>query len=469
MVLRRTMVTSVTAVVAVVGAVVAAAGPTTTSRSEAWSIDVRFARTRTVEARRLQAAVGRAGDQRVRLADHADRVADHRGADARASSRRSSACSRRCSSRPAWCSRCSPAASRSIAARKRRILIGAEPRACGARGVAHDRVVVGVLSVTHVVISWARWSGRRARCSKLTDVAYLPALIGKRDLAEGNAKLETIEAIAEISGPASAGALIAAFGAPFAVALDAASYLWSAFMLAGVIRAQDTPAVRRDAIVGDDDYDDAPAAWEMRDLRVGLRAVFEPSQRAAARAVADGVVGRRGVLPRRPTRCTACGRSAMSDTAFGVIIANMGGVGSLGGALMSRVLVSLQARARAHVARDLGAVDGVRAVHPDRGMTTGASFAMFRVSGRANEAARRWLLGRVLHPGGHAAPDRAAARRARARERGDPRLHGGHRAGRRDRRGVDRAGRVGIRTAMWIGVMIGLLVPVLLWRCGGWW
>src|SRR6185503_3470038 len=99
------------------------------------------------------------------------------------------------------------------------------------------------LSMIHVVIVGAG-VGAASALFQITDVAYLPALIGRRRLAEGNAKLETTEAVAEITGPASAGVLIAALGAPLAVAIDAASYLWSALLL-GRIRAVERPAARR--------------------------------------------------------------------------------------------------------------------------------------------------------------------------------------------------------------------------------
>src|SRR5262249_24916906 len=74
----------------------------------------------------------------------------------------------------------------------------------------------------------------------IADVAYLPTLVGKRQLGEGNAKLEATEAVAEVTGPASAGVLIGALGAPLAVAIDAASYLWSALMI-GRIRTSEPP------------------------------------------------------------------------------------------------------------------------------------------------------------------------------------------------------------------------------------
>ena len=119
--------------------------------------------------------------------------------------------------------------------------------------------------MVHVILVGAA-VGAASALFQITDVAYLPLLIGKQQLAEGNAKLEATEAIAEITGPASAGALIAALGAPLAVAIDAVSYVWSAFML-GRIRAPEPPP------------QPAPSAesstWQSsRDMRVGMRAVF---------------------------------------------------------------------------------------------------------------------------------------------------------------------------------------------------
>src|SRR5205085_3299154 len=86
--------------------------------------------------------------------------------------------------------------------------------------------------------------------------------IEKEQLADGNAKLESTEAVAEITGPASAGLLIAAIGAPLAVVVDALSYVWSAVWLGRIrARAEPAPPKREDRRRGED-------------LRVGLRAVF---------------------------------------------------------------------------------------------------------------------------------------------------------------------------------------------------
>ena len=44
-------------------------------------------------------------------------------------------------------------------------------------------------------------SGASSALFRLADNAYLPALIGRESLIEGNSKLETTESIAEIGGP----------------------------------------------------------------------------------------------------------------------------------------------------------------------------------------------------------------------------------------------------------------------------
>jgi len=64
--------------------------------------------------------------------------------------------------------------------------------------------------------------------------SYLPALVARRRLIEGNAKLETSRAGAQLGGPAIAGWLIGLIGAPSAIAGDAASFLGSAALVLGI-------------------------------------------------------------------------------------------------------------------------------------------------------------------------------------------------------------------------------------------
>ncbi len=145
--------------------------------------------------------------------------------------------------------------------RKRRILIAADLARAAVVLSLTLAWALGALSMLHVILVGAVVGGASA-LFQITDVAYLPALIGKEHLAEGNSKLEATEAVAEITGPASAGVLIAALGAPLAVAIDAATYLWSAFMLGRIrtIESGARSAKRGGSIEGTDAAGDHSAA-----------------------------------------------------------------------------------------------------------------------------------------------------------------------------------------------------------------
>jgi MFS family permease len=82
--------------------------------------------------------------------------------------------------------------------------------------------------------------------------AYVPSLIGVERVVEGNSKLATSSSLAEIGGPGIGGGLVQLVGAPFAILVDAASFLVSAISLvlirapepARPARAATTPIVR---------------------------------------------------------------------------------------------------------------------------------------------------------------------------------------------------------------------------------
>jgi MFS family permease len=80
--------------------------------------------------------------------------------------------------------------------------------------------------------------------------AYLPSLVGRDRLVEGNSKLAVSASIAEIGGPGIAGALVQIVGAPFAILVDAVSFVVSAISLT-LIRAREIahPARVRVAIM----------------------------------------------------------------------------------------------------------------------------------------------------------------------------------------------------------------------------
>jgi MFS family permease len=69
--------------------------------------------------------------------------------------------------------------------------------------------------------------------------SYLPVLVTREQLVEGNSKLEGTSSIAQIAGPALAGGLVQAFTAPIAIAVDAVSFLVSALFLGLIRRRED--------------------------------------------------------------------------------------------------------------------------------------------------------------------------------------------------------------------------------------
>src|SRR5579863_9116867 len=62
--------------------------------------------------------------------------------------------------------------------------------------------------------------------------SYLPALIEREHLVDGNSKLQLTVSVAQVAGPSLSGGLIAAVTAPYAIVADAASFVVSTvFML----------------------------------------------------------------------------------------------------------------------------------------------------------------------------------------------------------------------------------------------
>jgi MFS family permease len=64
--------------------------------------------------------------------------------------------------------------------------------------------------------------------------SYLPALVARDQLADGNAKLEISRSAAQIAGPGIAGLLVQLIGAVTAVVADAVSFVVSALAIRGI-------------------------------------------------------------------------------------------------------------------------------------------------------------------------------------------------------------------------------------------
>jgi predicted MFS family arabinose efflux permease len=93
--------------------------------------------------------------------------------------------------------------------------------------------------------------------------SYLPTLVGRDHVVEGNAKLTGSEQVATVAGPSIAGGLVQAIGSAAAVAVDAASFLVSGVAVAAIRAPEPAPTVP-----------DGGHPRLVHDIAEGLRFVF---------------------------------------------------------------------------------------------------------------------------------------------------------------------------------------------------
>ena len=72
--------------------------------------------------------------------------------------------------------------------------------------------------------------------------SYLPALVERERIIEGNSKLEVSRTTAQITGPGVAGGLIGLVTAPYAVLVDAVSFVGSGLFLTAIRKEEPKPA-----------------------------------------------------------------------------------------------------------------------------------------------------------------------------------------------------------------------------------
>jgi MFS family permease len=96
--------------------------------------------------------------------------------------------------------------------------------------------------------------------------SYLPSVVERDQLVEGNSNLEITRSASQILGPGAAGILIGVLKAPFAMVLDSLSYLVSAGFLF-LIRRPEPP------VEPHDEHRDGPRPSMRQDIATGLRYV----------------------------------------------------------------------------------------------------------------------------------------------------------------------------------------------------
>jgi MFS family permease len=97
--------------------------------------------------------------------------------------------------------------------------------------------------------------------------SYLPSLVDRDQLVEGNSKLEISRTLAQTAGPAVSGILVQLVTAPLAILADAVSFVGSALFVFGIRKAEPTPD-------GHTDEHGQPRVGLRREVSEGLRYVL---------------------------------------------------------------------------------------------------------------------------------------------------------------------------------------------------
>jgi predicted MFS family arabinose efflux permease len=156
----------------------------------------------------------------------------------------------------------------------------------------------------------------------LAYLAYVPALVGRDNLGDANAKLQLSSSVSDVAGPGLGGLLIQAIGGGQAIALNAASYLVSFASLAW-IRGEDVSPVRS-----------GPAASAFADLKEGLAHVFRhPLLRSLILCLGGGIVV--GHMEEPNLYPFLYNIIHLSPGTVGLVL-SVSGVGSIAGAIVSR-------------------------------------------------------------------------------------------------------------------------------------
>jgi MFS family permease len=207
--------------------------------------------------------------------------------------------------------------------RRRPILIAADLGRAAVLGSIPAAAFAGVLSIGQLY-AVAALAGVLTVFFDVAYQSYLPALVDRDQILEGNSKLALSSSTAEIAGPGLTGVLVQLITAPIAILFDAVSFLLSALSVV-LIRKPEPPPVRR------------PPEHLLTETLAGIRFIFgQPLLRALALRSATmflfmGFLGPLYVL-------YAIQVLHLRPAMLGIVIA-LGGVGAMVGAVLAPRLV----------------------------------------------------------------------------------------------------------------------------------
>jgi len=133
--------------------------------------------------------------------------------------------------------------------RKRPVMIAADLGRAGVLALVPVLAWTGSLSMPVLyVVAFAH--GCLTVMFNLAYRSYLPGLIGTGQLLAGNSRLQATESISQVAGPGLGGALVQVLSAPFALLVDAASFLCSAVSVLSIRAKEPAPGRAADGAAG---------------------------------------------------------------------------------------------------------------------------------------------------------------------------------------------------------------------------
>lgn len=203
--------------------------------------------------------------------------------------------------------------------RRRPLLVATDLVRAGLLVAVPVLAVTGQLTIV-VLMAFMVVFGSASLINDAASQSFLPRLVPARMLTPANARLDQSDAVAQTSGPALAGGLVSLLTAPWAVLVDAASYLISGLLLLGVPVLE--PPARRMTLRGVRDEAVEGLRWVYRHRMLKPYAIGTHAWFLVFSAV-------NVIVP--PFALRTLGLSALG---LGIALA-VGGVGGLVGALVS--------------------------------------------------------------------------------------------------------------------------------------
>ncbi|WP_321473956.1 MFS transporter [uncultured Paludibaculum sp.] len=150
--------------------------------------------------------------------------------------------------------------------RRRPLLIAADLGRAAVLGTIPLLAVLHRLTIEHLYVVAAA-SGILTVLFDVSYQAYLPSLIARENILEGNSKLASTESLAEIAGPGFTGILVQLITAPMAMLFDAASFVCSAISLWLIRKPEPRPTRPLEPSIGREISEGLRASWRNPLLR----------------------------------------------------------------------------------------------------------------------------------------------------------------------------------------------------------